>query len=60
MVPHDERVRQWIETPKGMEVPPPARQIDRIGAAPIEIGGPEDLEGMVVNVEMLEYPERGG
>ncbi len=60
VVPHDERIQQWIEIPEGMEIPP-------AGAA----GGPHrrdgadgmqsvaDLDGMVVNVELLEYPEKG-
>ena len=26
VVPHDERIRQWIEIPEGMEMPPAARK----------------------------------
>ena len=33
VVPHDERIQQWIEIPEGMEFPPPAPQVDRIGVA---------------------------
>src|SRR5581483_9534824 len=48
VVPHDERIRQWIEIPEGMEFPPPGTSADRIGAAPVEVLRVEDLDGMVV------------
>ncbi|HZU28318.1 MAG TPA: VacB/RNase II family 3'-5' exoribonuclease, partial [Bryobacteraceae bacterium] len=60
VIPHDERIQQWIEIPEGMEVPEdqsPSR--DRVGAAPIEVHGPQDLEGMIVTAEVLEFPEDG-
>jgi VacB and RNase II family 3''-5'' exoribonucleases len=56
--PHDERIRQWIEIPEGMEIPPQT-MVDRIGVQPVEVSGPEDLDGMVVNVEILEFPQEG-
>ena len=59
VVPHDDRIHQWIEIPEGMEFPPAAAPVDRIGAAPVEVQSVEDLDGMVVNVELLEYPEKG-
>src|SRR5271166_2184013 len=31
VVPHDDRIRQWIEIPEGMELPPAGRVVDRIG-----------------------------
>ncbi len=34
VVPHDERIQQWIEIPEGMEFPPAAAAVDRIGAKP--------------------------
>ena len=57
VVPHDERIRQWIRIPEGMELPPPAASRDRVGIAPLEVTGPQDLDGMIVNVEILEFPE---
>jgi ribonuclease R len=57
--PADERLRQWIEIPHGMEVPPPRACADRVGASPLEIASVEDLDGMIVNVELLEFPEDG-
>ena len=59
VAPHDERIRQWILIPEGMEVPPASVNRDRVGVAPVEIRSPEDLDGMVVNVEILEFPEDG-
>ena len=62
MVPHDERIQQWIEIPEGMEIPPAGtRQIDRIGVgAARRFVDAADLDGMIVNVELLEFPEEGG
>ncbi len=59
VVPHDERIQQWIEIPEGMELPPKVEPLDRIGARTVEVKSIGDLQGMVVNVELLEYPERG-
>ena len=59
VVPHDERIRQWILIPDGLEVPPSQVMLDRIGVKPIEISGAEDLDGMIVNAEMLEFPAEG-
>ncbi|MDP3001192.1 MAG: ribonuclease R [Bryobacterales bacterium] len=56
VVPHDERIRHWILIPEGFERPPQGAAKDRIGAPPVETG---DLDGMIVNAEILEYPERG-
>ena len=64
VVPADDRIKQWIQIPEGMEMP--ALQagsdnisVDRVGPAPAEIAGVEDLNGMIVNVEILEFPEEG-
>jgi ribonuclease R len=56
--PHDERLGHWVEIPRGYELPPPASGADRIGAAPLEVHSAEDLEGMIVNAEILEFPKR--
>jgi len=59
VVPHDERIHDWIEIGEGMEIPPEAATRDRVGVKPVEIHSPEDLDGMIVNVEILEFPEGG-
>jgi ribonuclease R len=57
VVPHDERLRDWIEIPDDLAIPPEAPARDRIGVTPIAVRDPSDLEGMIVNVEILEYDE---
>ncbi|MCP5119750.1 MAG: RNB domain-containing ribonuclease, partial [bacterium] len=42
-----------------MDLPPADEGEDRIGATGVEVTGPEDLEGMIVTAEILEYPDRG-
>ena len=60
VVPHDDRIRQWIDIPEGMELPPVTESRDRVGVKPVKAEAPEDLDGMIVNVEILEFPEDGG
>ena len=59
VVPQDERIRQWIDIPPGMEIPSGTRQVDRIGAQPIMVSDAADLDGLIVNVELLDFPEDG-
>lgn len=59
VAPHDERIQEWIDIPDGMEIPPAGRQIDRVGAPPVVIKDAIDLDGMIVNVELVEFPQRG-
>ncbi len=59
VVPQDERIRQWIEIPEGLEIPRGGPMVDRIGVKAPEVTSAADLAGMIVNVELLEYPERG-
>src|SRR5581483_1501130 len=56
VVPSDERITQWIEIPEGSELPAATASVDRVGAAPRAIHSVEDLDGMIVNVEILEFP----
>ena len=41
-----------------MERPPAGLEEDRIGVAPRQAGTPDQLDGMVVNAEILEFPGR--
>jgi ribonuclease R len=59
VAPHDERIRQWILIPEGMELPARAQNRDRVGVAPADVRSAEDLDGVIVNVEILEFPAGG-
>ena len=59
VIPSDERVQQWIQIPEGMEIPPPQAAVDRVGPAPREVKSVEELDGMIVNVDILEFPADG-
>ncbi len=55
VVPHEDRIRQWIEIPEGMEFPKKKVSADRVGARAVEVKTVADLEGMIVNVEILDF-----
>jgi ribonuclease R len=57
VVPHDNRVQQWVRIPDGLEQPPEDASRHRVGAQPVVIHTPEDLDGQIVNVQILEFPE---
>lgn len=59
VIPSDERIQQWIEIPEGLEIPRAHASKDRVGASPPEVKSIEDLDGMIVNAEILEFPENG-
>lgn len=59
VVPHEERIRQWIEIPEDMAVPGREMTIDRVGASAITISSIEDLDGLVVTAEILDFGEDG-
>jgi ribonuclease R len=54
VVPHEDRIRQWIEIPEGMEFPKRV-SADRVGARAVDVKTVEELEGMIVNVEILDF-----
>ncbi|HYO80781.1 MAG TPA: VacB/RNase II family 3'-5' exoribonuclease, partial [Bryobacteraceae bacterium] len=57
--PHDDRIQQWVDIPEGMEIPPSRESIHRVGVKPLKIEAVEDLDGLIVNVQILDYPEGG-
>ena len=59
VVPHEGRIQQWIEIPEGLEMPPAGPVVDRIGVAAPSVSSAAELDGMIVNVEVLEFPEKG-
>src|SRR5580704_4193135 len=62
VIPHDERLTEWIEIPEDMAIPDLAAagnaQMDRIGPKPIAIADISQLDGMIVNAELLEFGDR--
>ncbi len=60
VAPHDERLTDWIEIPEDMAIPAPAGQTDRIGPKAIEIADLSQMDGMIVNAEVLDYGDRKG
>src|SRR5262249_8201734 len=60
VIPYDTRLQQWIEIPDGMELPSATPQMDRIGAKTLEVASAGELNGMVVNIEELDYGEEDG
>jgi ribonuclease R len=58
VIPHDDRISGWIEIPAGLETPA-AAAVNRVGAVEFDISSPEKLDGMIVDVELLEYPQGG-
>jgi len=59
VIPHDERIRQWIEIPEGMAIPAGGGSVDRVGARPVEVHSEEDLDGMIVTAEIVDYGDNG-
>jgi ribonuclease R len=59
LVPHDDRIRQWVEIPEGMAIPKKSISPDRVGARAIDVKTVEDLNGMIVTAEILDYGEDG-
>jgi ribonuclease R len=59
VVPHDERIRQWIEIPEDRALPAKKLTVNRVGASEIEVRAPEELDGMIVTAEILDFGEDG-
>jgi ribonuclease R len=57
--PHDERIRQWIDIPEGMEIPESGSTVHRVGVEPVRIAAVEDLDGMIVNIEIIDWSTKG-
>ena len=53
--PHDERIQQSIEIPEGMEIPESPSTVDRVGVEAVKIESAADLDGSIVNVEIVDY-----
>jgi ribonuclease R len=55
VVPHEDRIRQWIEIPEGMEFPKKKASANRVGAREVDVKTVADLDGMIVNAEILDF-----
>ncbi|NWF85251.1 MAG: VacB/RNase II family 3'-5' exoribonuclease [Bryobacteraceae bacterium] len=60
VVPRESRIRQAILIPEGFELPRQAPSPDRIGAPAARYDSARGLDGAIVNVEIVGYPEDGG
>ncbi len=58
VAPHDERLKDWIEIPVDCAIPAESAPHDRIGPKAVPISDPSDLDGMIVNAEVLEYGDK--
>ena len=59
VAPHDDRIRQWIQIPEGLELPEAQPFVHRVGARAVEVESVEDLEGMIVTAEILDFGDDG-
>jgi ribonuclease R len=59
VIPHDDRIRQWIEIPEGLALPKKGMSLDRVGAQTLDISSVKDLDGLIVTAEILDYGEEG-
>jgi ribonuclease R len=62
VVPHDSRIRQWIEIPEELAIPPVHAAVDRVGVSEVQIKSVADLDGMIVTAEIFDFgvSEAGG
>lgn len=59
VVPQESRIQQPIVIPDGMELPVSTHNPDRIGAPTVQYKTAEELDGVIVYVEIVEFPEDG-
>lgn len=59
VIPHDGRLREWIKIPRGLEIPERRPAADRMAVQEVQVRSAADLDGMIVDVELLEYPANG-
>jgi len=59
VVPHDERIRQWIEIPEDLALPLPGDDVNRVGVRAQQVHSIEDLNGLIVSAQILDFGEGG-
>jgi ribonuclease R len=55
VVPHEDRIRQWIQIPEGMEFPIKKPSANRVGTRAIDVKTVAELDGMIVNAEITDF-----
>jgi ribonuclease R len=60
VVPHDDRIRQWIEIPDGMglnetTLAASGETVHRVGARAVDVKSVEDLDGMIVTAAIVDF-----
>jgi len=58
VVAFDDRLRQRIQIPPGMEIPA-GQSRDRIGASTASVESVEDIDGLIVDVQIARFPKGG-
>jgi ribonuclease R len=57
--PHDDRIREDIAIPRGSELPSGDESEERLGdLKTLEVKSAEELDGLIVNVEIVRFPTR--
>ena len=59
VVPHDTRLQQWVEIPESMAIPKQTVNPDRVGPAPKKYEKAQELDGLIVTAEILDFGEIG-
>jgi ribonuclease R len=59
VVPHDQRIQQWIEIPENLALPKRRTTVDRVGAPLRTVERVDDLDGLIVTAEILDFGEEG-
>ncbi|MBK7929689.1 MAG: VacB/RNase II family 3'-5' exoribonuclease [Bryobacterales bacterium] len=54
--PYDDRIQHWIEVPPTLALPKGGVNVNRVAAPTLEVRTVEDLEGLVVNADLIEFP----
>jgi ribonuclease R len=60
VLPHDDRIRQWIEIPEEHALPAASLTVHRVGASDLRVQSVDDLDGMIVTAEILDFGSGDG
>jgi ribonuclease R len=60
VVPHDNRIRQWIEIPEDLALPDSHATVHRVGVSELPLNSVADLDGMIVTAEIFDFGTNDG